>query len=106
MPFLRLWHGRRSLEADLEGWDVDGPTFGPFPHFQMTYFSEIRFGEGLCLEVVEGLVFYDGVYYGDWSFTAEPESSDPFIHEFDPAKAVLPLQCVEPSETPPKGGDF
>jgi hypothetical protein len=28
MPFLRLWHGRRSLDADLEGWGEDGLTFG------------------------------------------------------------------------------
>jgi hypothetical protein len=43
MPFLRLWHGRRSLDADLDGWGEDGPTFGPFPFFHMTYCSEIKF---------------------------------------------------------------
>ena len=106
MPFLRLWHGRRSLDADLDGWGEDGPTFGPFPFFHMTYCSEIKFGDGLCLEVVDGLVFYDGVYYGDWSFTAKPVSGDSFIDVFDAAKAILPAQCVESSETPLKGGDF
>jgi hypothetical protein len=72
----------------------------------MTYCSEIKFGDGLCLEVVDGLVFYDGVYYGDWSFTATPVSGDSFIDVFDSAKAILPVQCVESSETPLKGGDF
>lgn len=106
MPYLRLWHGRRSLDTDLEGWGEDGPTFGPFPFFHMTYCSEIKFGDDLCLEVVDGLVFYDGLYYGDWSFTTEPSSDALSIDVFDPAKAILPAQCVESSETPRNGGEF
>jgi hypothetical protein len=37
---------------------------------------------------------------------AKPVSGGSFIDVFDAAKAILPAQCVESSETPPKGGDF
>jgi hypothetical protein len=106
MPYLRLWHGRRSLDTDLIGWGEGGPTFGPFPLFHMTFVSEIRFGDCLCLEVVNGLVYYDGLHYGDWAFAAEPESNDLTVDVFDPAKAIVPEQCVETSETPLNGGAF
>ena len=70
MPYLKLWHGHRHPDEQLDGWGEDGPTFGPFPFFHMTYGCDIKFGEdGCCLNLVEEFVYYDGMYYGDWSVT-------------------------------------
>ena len=91
MPYLMLWHGRENPDDDLSTWGEDGPIFGPFPYFHMTYNCDIKFSEddGHDLSVIEDLVYYDGVYYGDWSFVDELDDRD--LHRlipFDPAKAV------------------
>lgn len=90
MPYLKLWHGRQHPEEQVSGWGEDGPTFGPFPFFQTTYGCEIKFGdEGNCLEIVEGFVYYDGMYYGDWSFCDQLDGGmQSGLGTFDTGKAV------------------
>ncbi len=43
MPYLKLWHGHRNPDEQLDGWGKDGPTFGPFSFFHMTYRSFQKF---------------------------------------------------------------
>ena len=91
MPYLRLWHGRSNPDEELSTWGEDGPVFGPFPYFHMTYGIEIKFSneEGHRLSVVHGLVYYDGMYYGDWSFFDVPDSGHlASLIPFDQNKAV------------------
>ena len=75
--YLTLYHGRRSPEEDLEDWGLQGPTFGPLEYVHTTYAYHIKLGipnyKGApSLYVIEDLLYYDGIYYGDWSvFTAD-----------------------------------
>ena len=41
MPYLMLWHGRTDREEEMNNWGENGPVFGPFPFFHMTYNCEI-----------------------------------------------------------------
>lgn len=86
--YLHLFHGRDTLEQDMEDWGTDGPVIGPLYHVHTTYSTEVKFAtdydtftkwfptqhaedDGYRCEgyipVAEGLLFHDGVYYGDWS---------------------------------------
>ena len=109
MPWLRLWHGHRHPNEQLDGWGEDGPTFGPFPFFHMTYGCDIKFGEdGCCLNLVEEFVYYDGMYYGDWSFCDQlDEGMQSGLVSFDPAKAVR-ADCrpgnLQPCSSQQEGG--
>jgi hypothetical protein len=93
MPYLMLWHGRVNPDEELSTWGENGPVFGPFPFFQMTYGIEIKFAkeDGHRLSVVHGLVYYDGMYYGDWSFFDELDRGHRSrLIPFDPHKALVP----------------
>jgi hypothetical protein len=98
--YLRLFHGRRDPEADLEEWGSEGPVIGPLAFVHVTYLCHVKFAASpqvmerffpdvisdwrsrglanakapLCdwhLDVAADLILYDGVYYGDWSITAQ-----------------------------------
>ncbi len=93
MPYLMLWHGRANSDEELSTWGAAGPVFGPFPYFQMTYGIEIKFAreDGYRLSVVHGLVYYDGMYYGDWSFFDEMDRGQRCrLIPFNPNKALIP----------------
>lgn len=94
MAYLKLFHGRASPEEKLNGWGVDGPIFGPYPYFHLTYGVEIKFDADGChtLSIVDGLVFYGGVYYGDWSIFDGPPTGgeEEFVVEFAEDLAVPP----------------
>lgn len=70
--YLHLFHGRDDPQQDMDGWGFDGPCFGPLAWFHLTY-AEHQRGCGLDmsteieLEIVEGMVKFEGKYYGDWS---------------------------------------
>jgi hypothetical protein len=82
--YLRMFHGRTYPDEQLEGWGSEGPVLGPLTYAHLTYLSSIclQFGDGeeyLCLSpddplhlAVEGLLYGDGVYYGDFTL---------FIHQ-------------------------
>jgi hypothetical protein len=70
MIYLDLYHGRRTLEEDMDDWGEQGPIFGPLDLVQGTYGTELKChfrGNVVFLPIVEGLVYYNGMYYGDWS---------------------------------------
>ena len=96
MLYIRLFHGRTDPEQDMDDWGTDGPIFGPYIHAHTTYSSMLRLGrtDGNCDELQihhEGMVYYDGVYYGDWSvFDAQVlEKSQIKISVFQQDKANL-----------------
>lgn len=86
MPvYLELFHGRKDPEAVMDDWGEEGPIFGPYAHAHTTYQSDIRMGDEkgtmnfFTINDKHGLVFYDGVWYGDWSVFAD----DVFSQEKD-----------------------
>jgi len=72
MLYIRLFHGRTDPDQDMDDWGSDVPIFGPYEFAHTTYGHLLKFGkpDGLLDELYvnrEDLVYYDGVYYGDWS---------------------------------------
>lgn len=89
--YLYLFHGRKSPDEEMNDFGETGPTFGPLVNVHVTYMSSIAisYGEdgllhmhGACMGVdgvirrdpmfiVDDLIYYDGMYYGDWSVFVE-----------------------------------
>ena len=70
--YLELFHGREDPKQELDDWGTPGPVLGPFQYVHTTYGTHIKMemptGDVLIdMTVGDGLVYYDGVYYGDWS---------------------------------------
>lgn len=68
--YLELLHGRKRPSELLEDWGTDGPIFGPYPFIHTTYAATIRMGDLDMLVIIKDLVYYNGIYYGDWTVTA------------------------------------
>jgi len=79
--YLKLTHGRVTVDEILSDWGCDGPWIGPLEWFHCTYLTDIDIGftSGQQLTVAgdsldypaaiflrNGLLYYDGIYYGDW----------------------------------------
>lgn len=99
--YLHLYHGRRTLDEDMDDWGFDGPHIGPIVGgVSMTYGSEINiilepedyrkfFGDlppnfgrlpdevHHSLIIKNGCVEYSGMYYGD--FTVYVQEGAPCI---------------------------
>jgi len=93
MLYLYLFHGRLDPEEDMNDWGTTGPTFRTGRYAHTTYASDVKldnpFGRFQRLLIHRDLIYYGGVYYGDWSVTADIPIGYK-IDEFDPAKAELP----------------
>ncbi|MFT3712679.1 MAG: hypothetical protein QM817_33940 [Archangium sp.] len=80
MLTLRLFHGRRSLEEKLSDWGHDGPVLGPLRSVNATYCEELRLettdGLVVALSVIRGLVYYGGVFYGDFEIGNELDATE------------------------------
>ena len=95
MPlYLKLFHGRSHPEEELDDWGADGPIFGPSPFFHTTYGWLVKFseeGDDAVLYLSDDMLYYDGVWYGDWSIFGEDVDLGDLkarLTEFDPGKAV------------------
>jgi hypothetical protein len=68
---IELFHGRTSPDEHLDNWGRQGPVF-IVDYVHVTYLTCLKLGipepagDG-DLHFVEDLVYYDGIYYGDWS---------------------------------------
>lgn len=40
--YLHLFHGRNSIEEDMNDWGFDGPTIGPLEYVHVTYMSDLK----------------------------------------------------------------
>ena len=98
MLYIRLFHGRTDPNQDMDEWGSDGPVLGPYQFVHTTYTSFIKFGKsnGYCDEMFlhEDMLYYDGVYYGDWSiFSVKIFKESQFqVSDFEQYKAKLPTK--------------
>ena len=96
MLYIRLFHGRSDPAQDLDDWGTDGPVFGPYDFVHTTYSWRIMLGnqDKTCdeLNTFEEMLFYDGMYYGDWSVMSKEvfEKSKLVVTDFVQNKANLP----------------
>lgn len=110
--YLELFHGRKSVEEQLEDWGEQGPILGPFNFVHTTYATHLKIQttEGIegDLHVVgpelPDLLYYDGIFYGDWSVFSPDAVQDsghawqPRVQLYDPAKAVPPVIAPKAAE--------
>jgi hypothetical protein len=78
--YLRLFHGRTAPDQALDDWGPDGPLFGPMDSIssrygiEITLFREREHHVDQCdLEIHEGHVYYDGMYYADFEIVSEEQ---------------------------------
>lgn len=79
--YLKLTHGRATVDEEMNDWGEDGPWIGPIEWFHCTYLTDIGIGftsgEELTfmrpsddypspMYLYEEMLYFDGVYYGDW----------------------------------------
>lgn len=91
--YITLYHGRKPGQ-ELDDWGIKGPTFGPFEYIQTTYASHIKFGynkdgELLELHVVDDMIYYDGIFYGDWEITTADKVNINYLQVLEPEKAKV-----------------
>jgi hypothetical protein len=98
---FRLFHGRVDPLQQMDDWGTDGPVF-PANFVHTTYGRHIRLGgpqhgeSHLELYVnKDGLVFYDGVWYGDWTVYTPDVEPDLPLSLCDQSKAEIPKQQQE-----------
>ena len=65
--YIELLHGRKTPDEVMDDFGPDGPVFGPFEWVHTTYGCDIKLGDDGELQDKDGLVYYDGMWYGDWS---------------------------------------
>ena len=96
MLYIRLFHGRTDLNQDMDDWGSDGPVFGPYEFVHITYSTHVKLGkpDDDCDELFafEDLLFYDGIYYGDWSVFVKTtlEKTGFKVVTFEQSKADIP----------------
>lgn len=83
MLYVQLFHGRKDPDEQMDDWGNTGPTFGPYNVVSTTYATEVKMsridGSLEILRYYGNLVYYDGMYYGDWVVVEmPPESPSPF----------------------------
>lgn len=100
--YLQLFHGRKRYPdgkfEELSDWGTQGPIFGPLSYVHTTYCADVKLGDIKGdnigdLTVVEDLLYYDNIYYGDWSVFDECELEAELTSRiviFDEAKAKPP----------------
>ncbi len=98
--FLELFHGRPDPNQEMDDWGEPGPIFECPNYVHTTYACDIKLGEiggHWCdLKIVDGMIYYSGMWYGDWSVFIPDEKtrrSADFLNRltpFDPVKAILP----------------
>jgi hypothetical protein len=101
--YVELFHGRTDPDQDMEDWGDRGPILGPFKFVHTTYAGIIHLGSMDApgdsvgdLRVDEDMVYYDGVWYGDWSvfdqevFDALPDKNRERLVPFNESLTVAP----------------
>ena len=97
--FIELFHGRADPFQDMDDWGELGPVFGPFRFVHTTYASDIKLGRNKDtpqdLFILRDMVYYDGMWYGDWSVFQEStfekqRSLQERRQDFDITKAAIP----------------
>lgn len=77
MIYIHLFQGRTDIDQDLEERGSDGPLLGPFDSIHTTFDSHKRvllLGDSeqwIELLTTEGMIYYDGIFYSDFSIFSE-----------------------------------
>lgn len=90
--YLHMYHGRNTREEALDDWGFDGPYIGPLLWYHVTYNTTARIAfehvldEQACnadvnlscdfLVMEDGMLKWDGKYYGDWSVIIASEADE------------------------------
>lgn len=92
MMYLRLFHGRKTKDENLEGWGTDGPVLR-IEGLHVTYMNVFRVlppeaEDWHDLRFDADLFPYGGTLYGDWSIIAPGSAPDleALAVPFDPEK--------------------
>ena len=68
--YITLAHGRMTPNEGMDEMGSVGPTFGPYLEVYVSYsiISLLRPNQSTSdvLYINNGLIYYDGIYYGDW----------------------------------------
>jgi hypothetical protein len=113
MPvYLELLHGTETTDrSQLDRWGEQGPILGPLAWVHTSYAGDVRccpldpdgkpndYAAADLRVTEECLLYYDGMYYGDWSVTdggwARKYLKDRSrIRQVDPALALAEPQVV------------
>jgi len=87
--YLELFHGRTDPDVDMDDWGTEGPVLGPLRFVHGTYQSDVKLApenppdpqdEIIFLSYVDDMIYYDGVYYGDWSVISAELAEKEFRH--------------------------
>jgi hypothetical protein len=76
MVYLKLFHGRPDPKQDMDDWGERGPIIGPCVYVHIVYGNVIHLGHpesderNVDLNIDDGLVHLNGMYYGDLSVTS------------------------------------
>lgn len=95
MLYLHLYHGRIDPEQDMDDWGTKGPTFEIESGIVFsTYAVDIKWTapDGDCprfLNYLHDMIYYNGVYYGDFSISDTPRGETP--EPFEQWRAILPM---------------
>jgi len=102
--YLGLYHGRKTIDEQLEDWGNNGPVIGPLEYVHTTYATHIKlkfkhaedarkYGFNpdamIDLDIQEDMVFYQDCWYGDWTV---------FVHSFNHLPALADIKL--PGEKP------
>ena len=90
MLTIKLYHGRKSPDEQLDDWGSDGPLLA-IGGFQVTYLSTYRVKladeDWHFLKFVGDLLYYDGILYGDFTISdSDPEAIGQIVPWFDAVK--------------------
>ena len=106
MLYIRLFHGRENIDEPLDDWGEDGPVFGPYRYIHTTYAHHVKMGHNSNdvddLQLAGDMIYYDGMYYGDWSIFPEEimeERLRGMLQVYDCKKAKLPI--IQPGKSGP-----
>lgn len=98
--YIELFHGRKTVEENLEDWGTQGPVLGPFEDIIITYASHVKcaYAGGsklVWLNFNDDLLEFDGVYYGDFAiFTGKQVGTEVHKINGDLKREVIPVQAV------------
>ena len=84
--YIHLYHGRESMDEQLDDWGWDGPVLGPYESIQLTYGVHIKMHKADHFEdlgIADDLIYYDGYYYGDMEIfesDSPPDGTEAYVY--------------------------
>jgi len=97
--FIKLFHGREDPEVDMDDWGLGPHYLGPFGYVHSTYASDLKMEYydrsaeltlDVCLYYYKDMLYYDGIFYGDFSVSTADRFRIMDVMRFDQRKADLP----------------